>query len=115
MLIDNIIIINNNIINNDIIIINESVFLSFYVENYYNDLFAYRHIDENTNNLIQHKQFNKCLCCNIECNMMIKGDINVERTCAICLESDDVCYGCKNCIDKKVPSCCIKCFNNMQK
>jgi len=94
------------------------LFWSLYSENQFEDLFEQRHLNiqnEETINANTNKKIKKCLGCNVNCDIMIMGKINTERTCFICLDSKDVCYGCQKCIDINLPSCCIECFNNIIK
>ena len=56
----------------------------------------------------------KCLGCNRECSKIVRGVANQDRTCAICLESENVCYGCAECIRRNLPSCCTECYRYMQ-
>ena len=96
-------------INDNNTIIPNAQWWSLYYENYHSNLFLNRHI----NNEFKTKSFDRCLGCNVKCNIMIKCESHSDRTCVICLESNNVCYGCKKCIDKNLPSCCIECFNNI--
>ena len=60
-----------------------------------------------------HKYQTTCLNCNRSNIIIIKGNINPNRTCVICFENNDVCYGCDHCIRNNLPSCCEKCYNDI--
>jgi hypothetical protein len=83
-----------------------------------NDPFNYTYdelnfIQQNTNDGRRH-QLTRCLGCNCQCSEFVLGESNSNRICAICLESDNVCYGCQSCIDRNLPSCCLTCYTDMQ-
>lgn len=63
-----------------------------------------------TTNDRPHILYARCLGCNVRTNM-VQGSVNTERTCMICLESTNVCYGCQTCLSSNLPSCCTNCYN----
>ena len=56
----------------------------------------------------------RCLNCNRTNVDIIQGEHITDRICAICLESENVCYGCSECINNNLPSCCESCYSEIQ-
>ena len=118
----------NNIIdnnNNNNIIISNRIY-NYYVESYgrLRRLITHNNINNDTitslnENLIPEQNearryLNRCLNCNRSNVNIVCGEHVSDRICVICLESENVCYGCSDCVDRNLPSCCQSCFLEMQ-
>ena len=79
---------------------------------YYNNINNINNINIMIYKMTRKKQI-RCLGCNLDTYGMVLGKSNPERTCAICLESTDVCYGCIRCISRNFPSCCTECYHDL--